>query len=752
MKSSIKANQVLLYITIATTLLLVGNRADGLLAYGVYIGAVYSGNVWIVSLLYLASSCLYGFPNIVQCAVRVAVMVSVMLIHRWLHKQIGKKLLIVYVLLGNIFYLVYGYSDIGAFMDKVVNVLLGTALAFVSIYTFRCVFVRGIRYRPSMDETICIALFWLICCFCMAKTDIWIYNISMFVIPIVVLLSLFCLGDLASTLTAFVSGLAVAIATGQMQFVVLYMSIAVMALLTNRANRYLASLSIVAVDIALAYFLDIYTTFDIYVLLPMAIACIITMIIPSKAISSIKDLLGTRDSYAGTSIINRLRTNMSQRLYQLSVVFLSMKNIFKSMATSTIGKNEAKIALVKNISEHVCIDCSNRQDCWRNNIRSTEQSMLMLAECGIERGKATILDISPSITTSCKRLSTLLSYINSQCEQYSNYIQTKTSINNSRLLIGEQLGGVSQLMNKMSQDLRGKLIFDSGKEQEIVAQLTFHNILTSEAFFLDAGGTISIILTVATKDIDNQAICNIVGKIVSQKLLVEKTEPTSSSSWSTMYLAVMPQYSISYGIRTACKQGSEVSGDTHSFVKIGGNKCMISVCDGMGSGGEAELVSSTAISLVENFYKAGFDNDIVLSCVNRLMAGYNSEVFTAVDICVVDLSSGLADFIKLGASVGLVRNNGEVNIIVGNSLPLGAVATPIQPSITKKALVAGDIIVIASDGLWDTVADKNIVGDIVNNTLATNPQIIADNIMDKALSMCNNRPIDDITVIVARVV
>lgn len=62
-------------------------------------------------------------------------------------------------------------------------------------------------------------------------------------------------------------------------------------------------------------------------------------------------------------------------------------------------------------------------------------------------------------------------------------------------------------------------------------------------------------------------------------------------------------------------------------MKTDNGKCIVALCDGMGSGSNAEKMSETAIGLVENFYRAGFDSDTILSCVNHLLVGCGNEVF-----------------------------------------------------------------------------------------------------------------------------
>ena len=60
------------------------------------------------------------------------------------------------------------------------------------------------------------------------------------------------------------------------------------------------------------------------------------------------------------------------------------------------------------------------------------------------------------------------------------------------------------------------------------------------------------------------------------------------------------------------------------------------ICDGMGSGDNAYNISKLSISLIENFYKAGFDNEIILSSVNKLLSLSEQENFSTIDLAVLD--------------------------------------------------------------------------------------------------------------------
>ncbi|MBO5867229.1 MAG: SpoIIE family protein phosphatase, partial [Clostridia bacterium] len=398
----------------------------------------------------------------------------------------------------------------------------------------------------------------------------------------------------------------------------------------------------------------------------------------------------------------------------------------------------------------VCGDCKQKTDCWRNNLERTEGSLFKLTECALNRGKVTILDISPTLSFRCDRLNYILSTINTHAESFLSFIKKSKETDGNRLLIGEQLGGVSQIMQQLAVDCRSKIMFDQAKEKQIAEDLTFHNVLTKEAIFLEQGQSVSVILTLARADYNQEVVQKIVSNAVKKQMQVEKVESTVSDKWVSVYLTPKPRFGVAYGVSSATKSQSVVSGDTHSFVNVGTDKVMFAICDGMGSGTQAEKMSDTTISLIENFYRAGFDNDVILNCVNKLLGSFNTDTFTAVDVCVVDLQTGLADFIKLGASNGIVKNQGQVQYVVGSSLPIG-ILDEMKPSISTKALCDGDIVVLFSDGAWDCVENADILAQYVAQTVLVNPQIIADDLLKIVLAQCKNQPKDDVTILVARI-
>lgn len=745
-----KVNVVLMYATLALTSVCCGNVLGGALPFGAFVGATYSANPFISAAIYVASAVVFGLQSVAYAAVRAAVTILFVVFHKIVKKKIRKWHLLLYLVAANVFYCAYGTEGYFQLFDKLLYVACGIAFSFVCIYFFRAVFVRGLAYRPALDEVVCICLFAIVVGYGVSAVQLWGLEVIYFFIPLTLLFCCCVLGDKATLVCACLLGMGNLLATGTYDCCVFCLFCALAIVVANKLNRFVAGLASVIVDVVMSYFLGLHGNFSTVAFVPTVCSVVVFFVVPGSVHAYLRDCVGgNNDRYVGKSVVKKLGVYTAKKLYRLSDIFLSMKNAFFAMSVGEVSAEDAQKAIVRQCCDVVCKDCAEKTRCWRQNLTQTEQSLLQIAQCAVKRGKCTILDVPQNLSLKCGRVSTLLAEINLQSKNYRDYASRVEQCNNGKLLLGEQLGGVSHLLAKLASDCKSKVSYNSEKEKELVERLVFHNVLCCGAVVMEQSSSVTVIVTVAKKDADHPVVEQVASKLLGQPFVVEKEETTESDSWVNLHLAPKPRFCVSFGVAAVAKDGNEVSGDTHSVMKTDNGKCIVALCDGMGSGACAERTSATAIGLVENFYRAGFDNDTILSCVNRLLVGSGNEDFCAVDICVVDTFNGLMDFIKLGSPVGLVRCAGTVEIVSGSSLPLG-VLDEMKPSVTKKALAEGDVAVLLSDGITDCFSDANVVASVLAETSCTNPQSIAEMILNRALKACDNKPHDDMTVVVVK--
>jgi stage II sporulation protein E len=80
----------------------------------------------------------------------------------------------------------------------------------------------------------------------------------------------------------------------------------------------------------------------------------------------------------------------------------------------------------------------------------------------------------------------------------------------------------------------------------------------------------------------------------------------------------------------------------------------------------------------------------------------------------------------------------------------------VEVELIHKKVCNGDFLIMVSDGIVDSF--KNCqdsvkeVQNILQNMDSKNPQKIADDLMDEALSRCQNKePVDDMLVLVSKI-
>jgi stage II sporulation protein E len=218
---------------------------------------------------------------------------------------------------------------------------------------------------------------------------------------------------------------------------------------------------------------------------------------------------------------------------------------------------------------------------------------------------------------------------------------------------------------------------------------------------------------------------------------------------SCLIFTCPPKFDAAFGVAFAIKDGEKLSGDTHSVIKINEHSFLMVLSDGMGSGEYAKQVSSTAISLIEAFYRAEMPTDTVLDTINKLICFSRDERFTCIDIARIDLNSLEGAFIKIGSPAGAIVRQGEIKVLESDSLPLGILEL-IKPKVCKEQLKADDMVVFMSDGITSAFPSATDLYEFLGSIKALNPQNLADKILQRALELAGTAT-DDMTVICTRI-
>lgn len=172
----------------------------------------------------------------------------------------------------------------------------------------------------------------------------------------------------------------------------------------------------------------------------------------------------------------------------------------------------------------------------------------------------------------------------------------------------------------------------------------------------------------------------------------------------------------------------------------------------MGSGYYAFQDSETAIELLEQLMDSGFSEEMALKMINSVMLiNSDSEKPTTLDMGILNLASGICDFVKLGAASTFVKRGNWVEAIKSTTMPMG-VFEQVDIESTSKKMYSGDMIIMVSDGIVEAInADdkERVMSEIIMGIKSTNPKEMASSILENVLKYNSDEPEDDMTVLVA---
>ena len=413
--------------------------------------------------------------------------------------------------------------------------------------------------------------------------------------------------------------------------------------------------------------------------------------------------------------------------------------------------DEVKTLLEQEITDKICSFCPERNHCHRTFSENTKQVFDELITISFERGRATLLDIPSYLTSRCKQTNSILGSINTLTAQYKKYMTMVNDVDTSKVIIAEQLLGISKIMGGLSKEIETNISFDTVRENKILDELTYYNVICIDVVVFQKDiWTMEASLVVRNEDSEKLRLAEVVSKVCGCKMAVYEIFPSSRPGYSVVNLKTAPKFDCLFGVSQKTKNGSKVSGDTYSIVKLDGEKILFAISDGMGSGEKAENVSELSISLVENFYKAGFDNDLILSTVNKLLNLHKEEIFSALDICILDEKNVMVDFIKMASPNSYILNEDECQVVQAGALPIGIVDET-KPLVKKNVINSKDFVILFSDGISDSFQTSEELQECIKSIKTKNPQEFADEILERALACNNGYAVDDMTVIVIKI-
>jgi len=410
--------------------------------------------------------------------------------------------------------------------------------------------------------------------------------------------------------------------------------------------------------------------------------------------------------------------------------------------------------MFEDISEKLCKNCSNCSNCWDNNLEETYKATSSLFEVAEKNGFIGKEDIPLKFLSDCICVDEFVKETNRSFEIAKLNHLWKSRVAESREVIAEQLKGVSSVIKEITNDIYTSNEFPRGEEEEIIKALKSNHILAKDVTIYERGDK--------RKEIYLRAACKrgkvftakeaalIIGEALARPFRVSETSKyVINKNLQNFVFVEDSKFKVLTGVARAMKEN--VSGDNFSIMKLDNGDMMAALADGMGTGKEAGDESETVMSLLEQMIEAGFKAEMAIKLINSsLVLKSDKQTFSTIDLSIINLFTGMCEFIKIGAAATFIKRENWVETITSTTLPIGMFGNVDYDTVTKK-LYDGDIVIMVTDGVLDCIPDEDKEGymeKLIMEINSNNPQEIANRILDKTLLMSNYIPKDDMTILI----
>ena len=206
--------------------------------------------------------------------------------------------------------------------------------------------------------------------------------------------------------------------------------------------------------------------------------------------------------------------------------------------------------------------------------------------------------------------------------------------------------------------------------------------------------------------------------------------------------------------RLSCREEA-MSGDNFYIGTALHGQALVMIADGMGSGSRAAADSEELLVSLQELLVCGFDEEMSIRLVNAYLAEKNrGEHFATLDMLLLDLHTGYGHMIKYGAATTYIRRGNWMECLKSTSLPVGVIEDA-GCECSRKKYYAGDLIVMVSDGVLDSILFEN-KDDYMNSLLegleSDEPEDVVELIVSEVKKVCGNRLRDDATVVACKLV
>ncbi len=488
----------------------------------------------------------------------------------------------------------------------------------------------------------------------------------------------------------------------------------------------------------------IFKNFNIFNTISVFFAFFIYILFPNKFVDKFSGLF---ENDASNIIIqnhqDRKVFELKNRLFYMSSILTKMQSCFKDLLIGKLDRNKASKELAIDVINKCCANCENYRHCFLENINKKEMFENMLLKA-IQKQEIDAGDMMSGIQTYCSKSGIIATEINQMARLFLKYEKATKNEDESKLIISSEIGNFADIFKNFANNIKNNAKINKKLSKKLKESLINSLIDAKECMiFENQSGIEEINIIAPNVEILKKEMAFNVSKVAKNSVKLNKIYHLEQSGLSLASFTIKSKIDVQFSIASKAKE--QKNGDNAVICKLKENRYFVAIADGMGHGEKASRMSKMVLDLIKSMFEVGLDSRLVLESVNKLLIPAGLDSFTTLDAVVIDLDLNECLFIKLGASVSVLKHQNTSELIKCDSLPIGIIENA-KPTIIRKQFFAGDKIFLASDGVVDSFSSVASFATFINDAKIYNMQKFLDNVLFDAESL-NQKHLDDMTII-----
>ncbi|WP_317855554.1 SpoIIE family protein phosphatase [Chakrabartyella piscis] len=441
----------------------------------------------------------------------------------------------------------------------------------------------------------------------------------------------------------------------------------------------------------------------------------------------------------------------------------AFKSLAKNFQSDAIEATKIDIpALVNELTDSVCKGCGLAQYCWKEDVQHTYP---MVASTLAQEHPVNTISFPMQFQESCVRLDAF-------CEKSTRILELQRhkeywsgKLLENRQLMGSQMSAVGEIIENIGQHLETTTKFHEEQAKEILEACKSEGLSVEHVRVTENDMQQRKQVQIAFDGCNGLGVCrqqilHLVEDVLHCKMTISSNCICPQKADTPCLLTYLEEPPYILTTATAYLPASDtITGDASSVLYTESGGVLMALSDGMGKGAGAAKESIEAIELLEQFMEAGFDTNLAVQLINSaLLFGSGGDTYATLDICHMDLFTGVGEFIKMGAVASYIYRGERLVSVETHSLPAGILQ---QVEVIKRAFTFkdGDLIFMMTDGITDIFGGEHELESWLKKRLhknpMSNPRDLADLVLKGAKKILLESPsakerADDMMVLVGR--